>query len=255
MRVVLTIIFVSLVLPVSVMAQDPPQPSKPQPSAESSATGEDSAPAADPTKAPNTAQIVIPVPTEARPFVYLRSIKQPPPAAGFGPVFNVSAGYSVTSLEMPSSGRASLNGMDVSFSADSGRRFGATVDLGYARASNAFGTGRGMHVFSYLIGPVFYASTGNLVTTYAHLLVGEASVSGPFLNANGGVSAGYVRYPAWAFGGGAEYHLSPAFGFRVSVDYLRTHFYNSSQAVRAQNDIRVVNSLVYYIAAPIRRRR
>jgi hypothetical protein len=255
MRVVLTIILASLILPVSVVAQDPPQSSKPQARAQSSAGEEDSAAPAHPTKAPNTVEAPIPVTTEARPFIHLGPIRQPPAAAGYAAAFNVSAGYSVTNLWLPSSGQASLNGMDLSFSADSSQRFGATVDLGYARASNAFGTGRELNVLSYLIGPVFYPTNGNLVTTSAHFLIGGARVSGPFPNATGGISAGYVHYPAWAFGGGAEYHLSPAFGFRVSVDYLRTHFYNSAQAVRGQNDIRVVNSLVYYIAAPIRRRR
>jgi hypothetical protein len=67
--------------------------------------------------------------------------------------------------------------------------------------------------------------------------------------------AGHVHYPAWAFGGGAEYSISPAFAFRVSIDYLHTHFYNSSGAVRGQNDLRVVNSFVYYLGASSRHRR
>jgi hypothetical protein len=102
---------------------------------------------------------------------------------------------------------------------------------------------------------VFYPPSGNSLSTFAHVLVGGARVSGPFANANGGLRIGYVNYPAWAFGGGAEYRISPAFGFRVGVDYLRTHFVNSSRAVRGQNDVRIVNSFVYYFGKPIRNRR
>jgi len=50
----------------------------------------------------------------------------------------MSAGYSVTSLGLPSSGRAVLGGMNVNVSADSGERFGAKLDLGYERAANVY---------------------------------------------------------------------------------------------------------------------
>jgi hypothetical protein len=69
------------------------------------------------------------------------------------------------------------------------------------------------------------------------------------------LTVGHVHYPAWTVGGGAEYRLSPAFGFRFGVDYLRTHYYDATGVVRGQNDIRIVNSLVYYLGAPIIRRR
>ncbi len=129
------------------------------------------------------------------------------------------------------------------------------LDLSYARAPNVFNSGYRMDAISYLVGPVFYPSNGNLLSTYAHILVGGARVAGPFPNANGGLSIGYVNYLAWAFGGGAEYRLSPALGFRVGVDYLRTHFVNSSRGVRGQNDLRIVNSLVYYFGKSPRSRR
>jgi hypothetical protein len=145
--------------------------------------------------------------------------------------------------------------MNFTVSTDSGKRYGAKLDLGYERAPNVYSNGHPMGVFSYLFGPVFYLSNGALLSTHAHLLFGGARVAGPFPNGNGGLNIGYVNQPAWAFGGGAEYRLSPAFAFRVGVDYLRTHFYNSSGAVRGQNDIRIINSLVYYPGNPIRSRR
>jgi hypothetical protein len=167
----------------------------------------------------------------------------------------VSAGYSVTDLGMPSSGSVALSGINVGISADSGKRFGVKLDLGYARASNAFSTGHSMDVLSYLVGPVFYPSSGNFLSTYIHFLAGGARVAGPLSNGNGGLELGHVHYPAWAFGGGAEYRLSPAFGFRIGIDYLHTYFYNPAGAVRGQNDFRVVNSIVYYPGMPSFRRR
>jgi hypothetical protein len=195
-------------------------------------------------------------------FLYMRPIKKPPVrltpvpvAAGYAPSLNISGGLSVTSLGTPSGGRAVLSGMNFSISRDSGKWLGAKLDLSYSRAPNVFHTGYRMDAISYLVGPVFYPPSGNSLSTYAHVLVGGARVSGPFANANGGLSIGYVNYPAWAFGGGAEYRISPAFGFRVGVDYLRTHFVNSTRAVRGQSDVRIVNSFVYYFGKSIRNRR
>lgn len=182
-------------------------------------------------------------------------MKQPPLAAGYAPVFNVSTGYSVASRGTPSSGRVVLSGINVSFSADAGKRFGATLDLGYAQASNILNSGHHMSTLSYLVGPIILLSNGSLLSTYAHLLAGGARVSGPLPGANGGLSMGLVRYPAWAAGGCAEYRLSRAFGLRVNIDYMHTYFYNSSQAVRGQNSLRVVNSLVYYLGARSLKRR
>jgi hypothetical protein len=163
---------------------------------------------------------------------------------------NVSAGYAVTNLAMPSSGRVALTGADVSISADFGTRFGARLGLDYGRAANVFSSGRRMDALSYLAGPVFFATNGNLVSTYLHLLAGGAKVTGPVPNGIGRLSAAYVHYPAWAVGGGAEYRLSSSFAFRVSVDYLHTHFFRTAGVIRGQNDFRVVNSIVYYLGVP-----
>jgi hypothetical protein len=164
-------------------------------------------------------------------------------------VFSVSAGYSVTSIGLPTSGRVALNGINVSISADAGRRIGAKLDLDYARASNVLNSGSRMGMLSYLVGPVFFISKGHSLSTHAELLAGGARVAGPVSLGTAGLTTGRVHYPAWAFGGGAEYSLSPAFGFRVGIDYLHTYFYNSSGALRGQNDLRVVSSFVYRLGA------
>jgi len=111
-----------------------------------------------------------------------------------------------------------------------------------------------MSVLSYLVGPVFYPSNGNLLSTFAHLLVGGARLPDPSQRKRWVEyrTRSISRMGVWS---GAEYRLSPAFGFRIAVDYLHTHFYNSLGAVRGQNDVRIVNSIVYYPGNRIRSRR
>jgi hypothetical protein len=263
MRRVSKIAFSFLIWPISLMAQDHPPTGQPPSPTQSPAGPQGFAPSSDSTTTASPPPLQIPVLVQPAPaFLYMRPIRQTPVrqtpvpvAAGYAPLLNISGGFSVTSLGTPSAGRAVLSGMNFSISRDSGKWLGAKLDLSYARAPNVFHTGYRMEAISYLVGPVFYPSSGNSLSTYAHVLVGGARVSGPFANANGGLSMGYVNYPAWAFGGGAEYRISPAFGFRVGVDYLRTHFVNSSRAVRGQNDVRIVNSFVYYFGKSVRNRR
>jgi hypothetical protein len=260
MRTAFKIAFSFLIWPMSITAQDRPASGQPAPPVQDLSGAQDFTPASDVTTT-STASSPAPMPIRvlvqpAPAFLYLRPVKQTPAApAGYAPAWNASAGYSVSSLGLPSSGRAVLSGVNVNVSTDSGKRFGAKLDLGYERAPNVYTNGRPMSVLSYLVGPVFYPSNGNLLSTYAHLLVGGAWVAGPVPNGNGGLNIGYVHLPAWAFGGGVEYRLSPSIGFRVGVDYLHTHFYNSLGAVRGQNDIRIVNSLVYYPGNRVRSRR
>jgi hypothetical protein len=254
MKMVWKIAFSLVFWPITVMAQDPSPPGQPEQPLQSPQNVEDVSPAPDATPAPSPTTPLQPIPMQTRAFLSLRRISQPPIFAGYVPVFNVSAGYSVTGAGLPGSGRAALTGFDVSISADSGKRIGAKFDLGYARAPNVLNSGHRMSIFSYLVGPVVSISNGRSLSTYAEVLAGGARVAGPVSKGNGVLVTGYVHYPAWGFGGGAEYTISPAFGFRVSVDYLHTQFFNSTGAVRGQNDLRVVNSFVYYLGAPIGRR-
>jgi len=245
--------FAFLMWPISVMAQAPPSPNQSNPPLQSSPLVNDSTPSSDPTTASSPAPTPI-LPVKTPPSPYFRLIKRPPIAPGYFTVFNLSAGYSVTNLAMPSSGRVALTGVNVSIAADEGRRIGAKLDLSYAFAPNVFNSGRRADMLSYLLGPTFSLWNGKMLSTSAHVMAGGARVAGPFPNLNGGLSAGHVHYPALDFGGSAEYRLSPAFGFRVTIDCLHAHFFNSSGAIRGQNDLRVVNSIVYYLGEPVRGR-
>jgi hypothetical protein len=251
MRILLKMTLPLLLWPISAMAQGPPPSGQPDPPRQSSPGAQGLVPSSDPA----TAADPILVPAQSRPFIYFQPMKKNPLPAGYAPLFNFSAGYAATNVGIPSAGSVPLSGVNFSVSADFGKRFGAKLDLGYARASNVAGTGHPMDETSYLAGPVVYPWRGNLLSTYAHFLAGSARVAGPFSGINGVVELGHVHYPAMAFGGGVEYRLSPAFAFRLGVDYLRTHFYDAAEVVRGQNSFRVVNSIVYYPGMPSNRRR
>jgi hypothetical protein len=255
MRILPKVAFSLLIWPMLVMAQDHIASGQDSPPTQNAAPEGFVAPSETLTPSSST-PIQIPVLVQTTPmFAYVRPSKPTPAiAAGYAPALDVSAGFSVTSLGLPSSGRTVLGGVDASFATDTGRHFGAEVDLSYEHNPNLYNSRHPMDMFSYLIGPVFYPSNSGLLSTQIHVLVGGARVTGPVPIANGTFSIGKVNYPAWEVGGGVEYRLSPAFGFRINVDFLQTHFYNFSGGVRAQNDIRIANSLVYYPGKPIRNR-
>jgi len=246
-----------LIWPVSVMAQDPSPPNQPNPPPVQSPPSENnSTPGSDATTAPSPALPAAPIlPAKPLKSFYFRPTNQLPVAPGYFTVLGVSTGYSVTSLSTPTTGRIALGGFDVSFAADGGRRIGARLDLSYTVAPNVANTGHRIDVFSYLMGPTISLWKHNFLSTQAHVLLGGAKVTGPVANAGGGFSTGNVHYPAWELGGSVEYAISPAFGFRVTIDSAHTHFFNLSGAVQGQNDIRVINGIVYYPGEPIRSRR
>lgn len=255
MRIVWKAAFAFLVLPIALMAQDPPPSGPPDPQQQGPPGANDNAPGSEPLVAPNPLPEPITPLVQPPPRVDLRTIKRPPIAPGFTSALSVSAGYSVTNLALPSSGRTTLTGTDVSVTAENGSLFGARFDVGYGREGNVFGTQHHLDVLSYMIGPVIFLSRNNLIATYADVLVGGARVAGPLVNPSGQLGLGYVHYPAFSVGGGVEYPFSRGFALRVSVDYLRTHYFDNTGAVRGQNDIRVVNSIVYYFGQPSNRRR
>src|SRR5258706_6434641 len=192
MRTVWKIAFAFLIWPISVMAQAPPPPSQANPPMQSSPVANDSTPGLDTTTTPSPAPTPIRIPVLVQPpaLLYFRQIKQPPIAPGHFTVFNLSAGYSVTNLAIPSSGRVALTGMDVSVAADGGRRIGAKLDLSYAFAPNVFKSGHRVDVLSYLFGPTFSVWNGNAVSAYAHVLAGGAKGAGPIPKGGGGGEEG-----------------------------------------------------------------
>lgn len=171
---------------------------------------------------------------------------QSPVAAAAAPNVSASFGYSAMSLGLAPSSRVVLNGLDASASSDFLSRIGLKLDVGYARAWNALGSGRHSDVLSYLGGPVVRLSRQRRFAAYAQGLLGGARVTGPVPVTGGGFASGYVNKLAWSAGLSTEYRFSDAFAFRVGADYLQTAYFTSSAAFRGQSDFRTTGSIVYY---------
>ena len=171
---------------------------------------------------------------------------QNPVAATRGKTIDASLGYSYVSHGESNSNRVGLKGADASFTLGTSR-LGIRVDLGYARAANAQGTGHRSDVLSYLAGPVFYPARYRNFDTYIHALVGGARVTGPVPRNGGGfLLGGWVTGYAWAVGGGVDYWILHSMAIRTGVDYMRTAYFDSSLAVRSHNNIRTTAAVVYY---------
>src|SRR5215471_5101453 len=78
------------------------------------------------------------------------------PSAASGPAFDVSLGYTYLTMSTPGAASTNLSGLDANGRVDLNRFWGATVDSSYVRASDAFGSGHGSYIMTFLVGPVFH---------------------------------------------------------------------------------------------------
>lgn len=189
------------------------------------------------------------------PIKPLKPIRRTPIEAAKGKTLEVGLGYSYISQPGTQSKRLGLQGADASFTIGFSR-LDLTADVGYAQASNVLGTGQHSSVLTYLAGPVFHHTVHHSFDSYVHVLVGGAKVGGPILTNNGTILlGGWTTGYAWAVGGGVEYWATDSMAIRTGADYLRTSFYDSSLAVRGQNNIRTTASVVFYFGKASRRGR
>jgi hypothetical protein len=180
-----------------------------------------------------------------------QSLRSGAAAAASGPSFDVTAGYSYLSMQVPGASTVGLSGVDASAGIDFNRHWGAVIDSSYVRASNVFGTGQNSYVLSALAGGVFYP--------YAH---GESRISLRGLAGAGLVDSavpvngpsyylhGWVARPAYGAGVGFERTMFGPFAFRVNGDYLRTAFVNAAETIQLQNNLRLTSSIVFRLNAP-----
>lgn len=178
-----------------------------------------------------------------------------PIISGSGPTVKASVGYAYLSLSVPSSSRVNLSGVDTTVTADFLHHLGVTADFTYAKASDVLSTGHHADVLSYLAGPVFYPTQHGRLTTYVRGLIGASRVTGVVPYNGTFYETGYVNKLAWALGGGVEYQVSRSVAFRGGSDYLHTEFFVLGGAIRGQNNIRAVCSVVYVLWQHPERRR
>jgi len=168
-----------------------------------------------------------------------------PPAAGFGPSYDVSFGYSYLTASTPGAGRVNLNGLNAGGHMDFFQRWGATVDAGYVRTGNVLGTGNGGYILTFLGGPVFYPVQHGSTRVFVHALGGAGLVDSAVPTSGTTYLHGWVARYAYAVGGGVERSIAGRFGIRVKADYLRTAFVDSADAVQLQNNLRLTMGLVF----------
>jgi opacity protein-like surface antigen len=183
----------------------------------------------------------------------LRKSESPIPAA-HKPVFvptgldlRASIGYAYTSLSTPTASRLNLMGVDAAVIADLSPYFGVTANSSYVRAANVFNTSHDATVLSYLFGPILYPVAHGRMRVYVHGLIGGARVTGPIPSSGNPPVIGFVNKFSWAVGGGVEYQISRSISLRSGGDYQHTYFFNPSDVIQGQHDVRIVCSVVFSV--------
>ena len=168
---------------------------------------------------------------------------EPAPAAA-GPAYDMSVGYANVTMAMASAQHVNLSGLDVGGSAHLNSRWGAMVDSTYVRTPDVLGTRHAGYQLSFLGGPVFYPFDHGKTRFSVHALAGATLVDGAVpINTTDYFHGWLVRF-SYAAGGGIERPLSGPFGVRVQADYLHSAFFDAQGAVRPQNNLRLMVSLV-----------
>ncbi len=166
--------------------------------------------------------------------------------AATAPILEASGGYVFTSMTSPSSPRLNFNGINGNGLLHFTPRWGATLDLTFSHSGTISGTSHSDNTFSALIGPVFYLMDHQKTGVFVHALIGTAWVDSAVPINSTTEFKGYETRFSYAFGGGVERALGNGpFAVRVTGDYQRTTFVDSTLALEGQNNLRVTTSLVY----------
>jgi len=169
------------------------------------------------------------------------------PGATTGPHLNIAVGYTSFMMPIPSASRVELNGVDLSGRMDLSPHWGAVVDSTYASAANVFGSQHNFSAFNSYIGPTFYPAEHGKTRTFIHALAGVSRIGGIVPKPDGGSVHGWAGRFSYGVGGGLERHLSGPFSLRLSSDYLRTAFYDDTNVVRPQNNLRLTAGFAVHL--------
>ena len=171
-----------------------------------------------------------------------------PLPAALVPAIEARVGLSALSRVSSANNKILFKGINASITGQSSDHFGATLEVGYLRASNVFGTGQSNKVLTVLAGPAWYPYRRSGFVTSVHVLGGAARVSGVVVltPSNRGFLKGAVSDVAWAFGTGLEKWFTESLAARVDIDGLHTSFYNRAVKVHGEYDLRATWGLIYY---------
>jgi hypothetical protein len=137
---------------------------------------------------------------------------------------NVFFGYSYNHADFNSGGSLNLNGWDGSLEGKVAPWVGIVADI-----SGQYGSGTSLH--NAIFGPRVSFPAGKF-TPFVHALVGASHLGG------GGTSDTSFSD---ALGGGLDYRLIHAIGWRFQLDALETRFFSARQ-----NDVRFSTGIVLH---------
>lgn len=159
------------------------------------------------------------------------------------PKGNVFFGYSYASADVLSNDHVNLNGWNgslegkvlpwVGIVADLSGHYGSqTVPTGCISPPNCTAVSADVRMYNFLFGPRASVSVGK-ITPFAEALFGAGHVSTDGFGSDTAFST--------ALGGGIDYHLIPAVGWRVEADFLNTRFFGDTQ-----NNFRLSTGIVLH---------
>jgi Outer membrane protein beta-barrel domain len=149
-------------------------------------------------------------------------------AAAQAPKGNVFFGYSYQRADLVSGNGVNLNGWEGALQGNLLPWVGIVADI-----SGHYGSDADASLYTVLFGPRVFVPVGK-ITPFAHALFGAGHES---LNA---ISASDTSF-ATALGGGVDYKLIPAVGWRVQGDFVQTRFFSNTQ-----NDFRFSTGIVLH---------
>lgn len=149
-------------------------------------------------------------------------------AAAQVPKGNIFFGYSYQRADLVSNDGVNLNGWEGSLEGKVLPWVGIVADV-----SGHYGSDADASVYTVLFGPRVSVPVGKL-TPFAHALFGAGHES---LNA---VSASDTSF-ATALGGGVDYKLVSAVGWRFQGDFVQTRFFSNTQ-----NDFRLSTGILLH---------
>lgn len=181
----------------------------------------------------------------AAPLLAQENLNGPAPVAESTPA-DIAVGYSYMNLSF-SGKRVNLSGVDASATINFNPSWGVNLDSNYVRAGRDIESGHSSYVLSGLMGPVFVPAQYHNTRLLVRALAGMSLVDGS-VRVNDVYYRGWQSRFSWAIGTGIERNLSTSFAVRFNVDYLRTHFLNSTATVQPQNGIRLGANFVFRLS-------
>ena len=170
-----------------------------------------------------------------------------PAPAGESTPGDFSVGYSFLDLGFSGKPAVRFNGVDAGASININPSWAAALDTSYFHAGRDIESGHASSVLNALAGPVFTVARRRDSRVLVRGLLGMSVVDGS-VPVDQVFYRGWQSRFSWDLGAALEHSLSASYAVRFNVDYLRTHFVNTTAAIAPQNGIRLGANFVFRIS-------